>query len=161
MLSPTRSLISRPEIKIYGGIFDYDNKAEKLIEVSKQLEDASVWNDPKRAQDLGREKKELEGVVLTLDSIALSLADCADLFELASAEDDEETFLAVESDVVDVEARVAQLEFRRMFNNPMDPQPAFIEIQSGAGGTEAQDWASMLERMYLRYCCLLYTSRRG
>ena len=152
MLSPTRSLISRPEIKIYGGIFDYDNKAEKLIEVSKQLEDSSVWNDPKRAQDLGREKKELEGVVLTLDSVAQSLDDCADLFELASAEDDEETFLAVESDVVEVEARVAQLEFRRMFNNPMDPQPAFIEIQSGAGGTEAQDWASMLERMYLRYC---------
>jgi peptide chain release factor 2 len=92
------------------------------------------------------------GVVLTLDSIAQSLADCADLFELASAEEDEETFLSVESDVASVEARVAQLEFRRMFNNPMDPQPAFIEIQSGAGGTEAQDWAQILLRMYLRYC---------
>ncbi|GAB2882616.1 peptide chain release factor 2 [Uliginosibacterium flavum] len=101
---------------------------------------------------MGREKKELEGVVFTLDGISQGLVDCAELFELASSEDDEETFVAVETDVVEVEKRVALLEFRRMFNNPMDPQPAFIEIQSGAGGTEAQDWASMLERMYLRYC---------
>ncbi|WP_157288320.1 peptide chain release factor 2 [Uliginosibacterium gangwonense] len=131
---------------------DYDNKAEKLIEVSKQLEDPSVWNDQKRALELGREKKELEGVVLTLEGIGQKLADCTELFELASLEDDEDTFVAVEADVADADARIAQLEFRRMFNNPMDPQPAFIEIQSGAGGTEAQDWASMLERMYLRYC---------
>ncbi|MDP5240638.1 peptide chain release factor 2 [Uliginosibacterium sp. 31-16] len=131
---------------------DYDNKAEKLIEVSKQLEDPAVWNDPKRAQDMGREKKELEGVVLTLDSISQGLVDCADMFELATSEDDEETFVSVETDVGDVEKRVAALEFRRMFNNPMDPNPAFIEIQSGAGGTESQDWAQMLERMYLRYC---------
>lgn len=135
-----------------GGIFDYDNKAEKLIEVSKQLEDPAIWNDPKRAQEMGREKKELEGVVLTLEGVAASLKDCNELFELASAEDDEDTFVAVEGDVAEVEGRVAGLEFRRMFNNPMDPQPAFIEIQSGAGGTEAQDWAQMLERMYLRYC---------
>lgn len=100
---------------------------------------------------MGREKKELEGVVHTLDGIAASLNDCAELYELATMEDDEETFASVESDVVDVEKRVSGLEFRRMFNNPMDPQPAFIEIQSGAGGTESQDWAQMLERMYLRY----------
>jgi len=123
-----------------------------LIEVSKQLEDPTVWNDQKRALDLGREKKELEGVVLTLEGIGQRLADCNELFELASLEEDEDTYVAVETDVAGAEASVAQLEFRRMFNNPMDPQPAFIEIQSGAGGTEAQDWASMLERMYLRYC---------
>jgi peptide chain release factor 2 len=74
------------------------------------------------------------------------------LFDLATSEDDEDTFGAVETDVTDTETRVAQLEFRRMFSNPMDPRPAFIEIQSGVGGTEAQDWAQMLERMYLRYC---------
>lgn len=152
MQSPTRCPSSRPGPEICGGIFDYDNKAEKLIEVSKQLEDPDVWNDPKRAQDMGREKKELEVVVHTLEGISQSLSDCADLFELATAEDDEETFVAVEADVADVESRVAGLEFRRMFNDPMDPQPAFIEIQAGVGGTEAQDWAQMLERMYLRYC---------
>ncbi|PAS93970.1 MAG: peptide chain release factor 2 [Candidatus Dactylopiibacterium carminicum] len=123
-----------------------------MIEVSKRLEDPAIWNDPKHAQELGREKKELEGVVGVLEGVAASLADCAELYDLAVAEDDEDTFVAVEADVADVESRVAGLEFRRMFNNPMDPQPAFIEIQSGAGGTEAQDWAQMLERMYLRYC---------
>ena len=101
---------------------------------------------------MGREKKELEGVVLTLDGISQGLVDCADMYELAVSESDEETFLSVEADVSEVEKKVAQLEFRRMFNNPMDPNPAFIEIQSGAGGTESQDWAQMLERMYLRYC---------
>ncbi|MFA9439610.1 peptide chain release factor 2 [Uliginosibacterium sp. sgz301328] len=131
---------------------DYDAKAEKLIEVSKRLEDPKIWDDPKHAQDLGREKKSLEDTVLALEGIAQSLKDTGELFELASMEEDEDTVVAVESDVADIESRVAQLEFRRMFNNPMDPQPAFIEIQSGAGGTEAQDWASMLERMYLRYC---------
>lgn len=138
--------------KTFGGIFDYDNKAEKLVEVSKQLEDPKVWDDPKNAQDLGREKKELEDVVYTLEGIDKGLDDCHELFDLATSEDDEDTFAAVEADVADVESRVARLEFRRMFNNPMDPRPAFIEIQSGAGGTEAQDWAQMLERMYLRYC---------
>ncbi|HEX5125563.1 MAG TPA: peptide chain release factor 2 [Rhodocyclaceae bacterium] len=131
---------------------DYDNKAEKLIEVSKQLEDPAIWNDTQHAQDLSREKKMLENVVLNLDQISKVLADTGELFELASGEEDEETLAAVEADVSDLEKRVAQLEFRRMFSNPMDPNPAFIEIQSGAGGTEAQDWASMLERMYLRYC---------
>jgi len=152
MPSPTRSPNSAPAVRIFGGIFDYDNKAEKLIEVSKQLEDPAIWEDPKRAQELGREKKELEGVVCALQDIDSGLNDCQDLFELATSEEDEETFVAVEHDVDEVEQKLAKLEFRRMFNNPMDPRPAFIEIQSGAGGTEAQDWAQMLERMYLRYC---------
>jgi peptide chain release factor 2 len=91
-------------------------------------------------------------VVHALEGIAQRLTDCNELFELATSEDDEETFIAGVADVREIDASVGQLEFRRMFNNPMDPQPAFIEIQSGAGGTEAQDWAQMLERMYLRYC---------
>ncbi|MDD3355039.1 peptide chain release factor 2 [Zoogloea sp.] len=131
---------------------DYDSKAEKLIEVSKQLEDPDIWNDAARAQELGKEKKTLEAVVLNLDTIEQGIADGKDLFELASLEDDEDTMQAVEADVATVEARVEELEFRRMFNNPMDANACFIEIQAGAGGTEAQDWAGMLERMYLRYC---------
>ena len=135
-----------------GGTFDYDNKAEKLIEVGTQLEDPKIWDKPEQAQELSKEKKSLENVVHTLDAISAGLKDGSELFELASAEDDEDTYVAVESDVAEISKRVALLEFRRMFNNPMDPSPAFIEIQSGAGGTEAQDWAQMLERMYLRYC---------
>ena len=89
---------------------------------------------------------------MNLQEIDQGLADCKDLFELASTEDDEETMQAVEADTAALEGRVDELEFRRMFNNPMDGNACFIEIQSGAGGTEAQDWAGMLERMYLRYC---------
>ena len=88
---------------------------------------------------------------MTLAEIDQGLADCRDLFELASTEDDEDTMQAVEADTAALEGRVDELEFRRMFNNPMDGNACFIEIQSGAGGTEAQDWAGMLERMYLRY----------
>jgi peptide chain release factor 2 len=135
-----------------GGIFDFDAKALKLEEITRASEDPSIWNDAERAQALGREKKSLEGVVVTLRDITQELADTHELFDLARAEDDEDTLLSVESDVAGIERRVADLEFRRMFSNPADPSNCFIDIQSGAGGTEAQDWAAMLLRMYLRYC---------
>ena len=135
----------------YGGIFDYDVKASKLEEVNRALEDPAVWNNAERAQELGKEKHQLEGVVVTLQTITTQSRDLKDLYELAEAEDDDDTFEAVEAELNDLEAEVQKLEFRRMFSNPMDPNNCFIEIQSGAGGTEAQDWAGMLERMYLRY----------
>ncbi len=135
----------------YGGIFDYDVKASKLEEVNRALEDPAVWNNAERAQELGKEKHQLEGVVVTLEAIASQSRDLKDLYELAEAEDDDETFEAVEADLNKLETEVQKLEFRRMFSNPMDPNNCFIEIQAGAGGTEAQDWAGMLERMYLRY----------
>jgi peptide chain release factor 2 len=91
-------------------------------------------------------------VVVTLRDITQELADTGELFEMARAEDDEDTMAAVESDVAGIERRVADLEFRRMFANPADPNNCFIDIQAGAGGTEAQDWGAMLLRMYLRYC---------
>jgi peptide chain release factor 2 len=91
-------------------------------------------------------------VVVTLRDIAQELADTGELFDMARSEDDEDTVIAVESDLAGIERRVAELEFRRMFNHPLDPNACFMEIQSGAGGTEAQDWASMLLRMYLKYC---------
>ena len=135
----------------YGGIFDYDQKADRLIEVNRELEDPKVWDDAKHAQELGREKRGLEAVVLTLNQVTASLTDARDLFEMAREESDDDTLLAVEADLSGVEQEVGKLEFRRMFNNPQDPNPCFLEIQAGAGGTEAQDWASMLLRMYVRY----------
>jgi peptide chain release factor 2 len=135
-----------------GGIFDFDAKALKLEELNRELEDPKIWNDAERAQTLGREKKSLEGVVVVLGDIAQELADTGELFEMARAENDDDTLLSVESDLAGIERRVADLEFRRMFSNPADPNNCFIDIQAGAGGTEAQDWASMLLRMYLRYC---------
>ena len=136
---------------VYGGIFDYDAKSMRLAEVSEILEDPNIWNDAKRAQDLGREKKALEGVVISLGTIQQNLTDAKDLFEMAREENDDETLNAVSTDIDGLEREVAAMEFRRMFNNPQDPNPCFIEIQAGAGGTEAQDWASMLLRMYIRY----------
>jgi peptide chain release factor 2 len=136
----------------FGGIFDFDRKSEKLEQVNQELEDPTIWNDQKRAQDLGREKKALEGVVLTLEKARTDLADAADLFAMAREEGDDATLEAVISDADEISKVVEAMEFRRMFSNPMDHANAFIDIQAGAGGTEAQDWASMLLRQYLRYC---------
>jgi peptide chain release factor 2 len=116
------------------------------------MEDPGIWNDAERAQSLGKEKKSLEAIVAVLDGVKNSLVDARDLFEMAKEEDDEDTLIAVESDLSSVEAKVADLEFRRMFANPADPNNCFIDIQAGAGGTEACDWASMLLRQYLKYC---------
>jgi peptide chain release factor 2 len=135
----------------YGGIFDYPGKHDRLAEVAGLLEDPKVWDDAKRAQELGRERKALEGVVLNLDKIGSGLAEASELFDLARTEDDEETLEAVEADVAELNKQVGELEFRRMFSGELDAANCFIDIQSGSGGTEAQDWAGMLARMYVRY----------
>lgn len=136
----------------YGGIFDFAAKSDKLEQVNAELEDPDVWNDPKKAQDLGKEKKSLENVVLSLTRIKSGLDDAAELFEMAKEEQDDDTLKAVDDDTLELLDQIEKLEFRRMFSNPMDPCNCFIDIQAGAGGTEAQDWASMILRQYLRYC---------
>jgi len=141
-----------PAALICGGIFDFDGKQDRLTEVNQLLEDPAIWNDAERAQTLGREKKSLESVVLTLKNVANSLRDAQELFEMARSENDDDTLLAIEADTQALEKDVAALEFRRMFSNPMDPNNCFVDIQAGSGGTEAQDWGAMLLRMYLRYC---------
>jgi peptide chain release factor 2 len=127
-------------------------KSEKLEQVNAELEDPKVWDEPKRAQDLGKEKKSLEAIVHNLIKIDADLHDASDLFAMAREEQDEETIVAIEHDAEELKKLVEGMEFRRMFSNPMDPNNCFIDIQAGAGGTEAQDWASMLLRQYLRYC---------
>ena len=134
-----------------GGIFDFDHKSDRLVEVNRELEDPRVWDDPARAQQLGRERVELERIVSTLSELSGGLDDAGELLALAEAEDDEETVAAVTDDLDAAEARLAPLEFQRMFSNEMDPANAFVDIQAGSGGTEAQDWAEMLLRMYLRW----------
>ncbi len=150
--SPTIWKTSPSATRRYGGVFDYDAKAERLIEVVKLSEDPDIWNDAKRAQDLGKERRELEGVVETLKKFEQDLQSAAELFEMAREENDDATLESIAADVAALEKTMGGLEFRRMFSNPMDPNPCFIDIQAGSGGTEAQDWASMLLRMYLRYC---------
>ena len=116
------------------------------------MEDPTVWNDPKRAQELGREKKALDGVVVTIDDLQRELSDNTELFEMSRDDNDEAGLITIEADAARLEEIVKGLEFRRMFNNPADPLNCFVDIQAGAGGTEACDWASMLLRQYLRYC---------
>ena len=135
-----------------GGIFDFEAKKGRLEALNRELQDPKLWENPQRAQDLGKEKKALEGVVGTLARVGSGLADAAELFQLAKVEGDEATLRGVGSDVEKLGKDVASLEFRRMFSNPLDPNNCFVDIQAGSGGTEAQDWASMLERMYLKYC---------
>jgi len=135
----------------YGGIFDYDAKSERLRTVNASLEDPTVWNDPKRAQELGKEKKLLDGIVLTLNTLERELADNTELFEMSKADGDEDGLITIEGDTEKLAAIIKDLEFRRMFNNPADPLNCFLDIQAGAGGTEACDWASMLLRQYLKY----------
>jgi peptide chain release factor 2 len=119
--------------------------------VLRELEDPDIWNDQERAQALGKERASLEAVVLSIDELMASLADGADLLAMAVDEQDAETVDSIAADVQACDERVADLEFRRMFSGELDANNAFLDIQAGSGGTEAQDWAEMLLRMYLRW----------
>ena len=151
MLYLTGSRTCRVASTPLGGIFDVPGKREQLIEVERELEDPQVWEDAERAQGLGRERARLETVVKGFDSLDAGILECEELLELAGEEQDEDTVAVVAADLDRHEARLAELEFRRMFSGDMDPNNAFMDIQAGSGGTEAQDWAEMLLRMYLRW----------
>ena len=137
--------------KTSGGIFDYDGKKDRLEEVVGLSEDPELWNDPKKAQEIGKERKLLEGIVVNLDEISAGIDDSRMLLEMAVEESDLEAFTGVQEDIAVLEKRMADLEFKRMFNQPADVNNCFIDITAGAGGTEAEDWAGMLYRMYTRY----------
>lgn len=122
-----------------------------MVEVLRELEDPNVWEDPERAQALGRERVQLEDVVEVLTDLDRGLKDSAEILEMAAEENDEEAVTAILDDLDSFEQQVEALEFRRMFSGEMDPNNAFLDIQAGSGGTEAQDWAEMLLRMYLRW----------
>ncbi|HEY5263945.1 MAG TPA: peptide chain release factor 2 [Steroidobacteraceae bacterium] len=132
-------------------MFDYDNKHERLQEVIRELEQPGIWDKPDRAQELGKERAKLEQVVGGLDHLRRSLSDAAELLELAADEADSRAAAEIEADVNRLTTQVEQLEFQRMFPGKMDSHNAYLDIQAGAGGTEAQDWAAMLLRMYLKW----------
>ncbi|WP_129582893.1 peptide chain release factor 2 [Solilutibacter tolerans] len=152
-LNPVRARIADliGRLDALRGFLDYDAKKERLEEVERELESPDVWNDPERAQALGRERASLDKNVNGIRSLTEGLTGGNELLELAEMEDDEEIALAVVADVDRFEKDVEKLEFQRMFSGKMDNNSAFVDIQAGAGGTEAQDWAEMLLRMYLRW----------
>ncbi len=124
---------------------------ERLEEVQGELENPDIWDDPEKAQRLGKERARLEAIVNTIVKLDDGLVEARDLLELAGDEDDAETVHVVEADIEALDEHLAELEFRRMFSGELDASNAFLDIQSGSGGTEAQDWAEMLLRMYLRW----------
>ena len=135
----------------YGGFFEYDRKQERLEEVVRELEDPAVWSNPSRAQELGRERARLSADVGEIDRATKGINESRELLELAEAEGDEGAARDIGRDAERLEGDVRHLELRRMFPGEMDAHSAFLDIQAGAGGTEAQDWAQMLLRMYLRW----------
>ncbi|MDX9873478.1 MAG: peptide chain release factor 2 [Spongiibacteraceae bacterium] len=137
--------------KVLRGYLDYATRKERLTEVELELSEPGVWDQPERAQELGRERASLEAVVHTIDALESGLADAAELLEMAVAEGDEGTVEAVAEDLKRLGRELENLEFRRMFSGEADANNCFVDIQAGSGGTEAQDWAGMVLRMYLRW----------
>ena len=135
----------------FGGIFDYDLKKERLEEVNAELEQSEVWADPEKAQALGKERVALEEIINTINTLEQGLDDVEGLLELAIEAEDQDTFDEANQEVEQLEKKLAGLEFRRMFSGDYDSADCYLDIQSGSGGTEAQDWAEMLLRMYLRW----------
>ncbi len=135
----------------YGGIFDLDQKKQKIKDLTDQQQDPKTWEDHALTQKIGKEKKLLESVVDQAEYLESQITDNAELFELASIENDDVTLQTLDQEISRLDDIVNDIDFKRMFSNPMDSNNCFIDFQSGSGGTEAQDWANMLFRMYVRY----------
>ncbi|HIN17381.1 MAG TPA: peptide chain release factor 2, partial [Gammaproteobacteria bacterium] len=140
-------------IRISGlrGYLDYQNKRERLEEVLLRLEEPDIWTDQSVAQELGRERARLEEVVGTIDDLTVKTDEAVELLDLAKTEEDAATIASLRADIDSIGNVLSRLEFRRMFAGEADAASAFVDIQAGSGGTEAQDWAAMLLRMYLRW----------
>ncbi|MBW3567227.1 MAG: peptide chain release factor 2 [Proteobacteria bacterium] len=152
-INPVRARIKdlRSRSEALRGYLDYAEKKDRLEEVTRELEVPDVWNNPERAQELGRERARLAEAVETLDKLTTSLADNDELLDMAAEENDPGTLAEIEADLDSLEKDVEKLEFTRMFSGEMDKANAFLDVQAGSGGTEAQDWAEMILRMYLRW----------
>ncbi|WP_153015363.1 peptide chain release factor 2 [Ventosimonas gracilis] len=152
-INPTLSQIKELQSRTaqLRGYLDYDHKHERLVEVTRELEDPSIWNRPDYAQSLGRERALLEQTVGTLDELGQGLIDAHELLEMAAEEEDQAALLEINAELERLQTLLADMEFRRMFSGEMDSNNAWLDIQSGSGGTEAQDWAQMILRMYLRW----------
>ncbi len=147
----TTSKSCNPEWRASGGIFEIDQKIERINSIKLELEDPAVWSQPEKTQALGKERSLIEDTITMMQQLARDLREAEELYDLASQENDTETLALVSDDAEKLTKRISDLEFRRMFSGEMDANNAYVDVQSGSGGTEAQDWANMLLRMYLRW----------
>ena len=152
-LSATYQKISelRERFDILSNHLELEEKKDRLEEVRRELENPEIWTKPDKAQSLGKEKVQLENICNAFTHASSVLYDAKELLEMAEGENDEETVNGIVNDLNGIEASIASFEFKRMFSGEMDQNSAYLDIQSGSGGTEAQDWAEMLLRMYLRW----------
>nr|WP_314232574.1 peptide chain release factor 2 [uncultured Moraxella sp.] len=134
------------------GYLDIEAKQERLEEVNLELENPELWNDPERATKISKEKSQLDNVIGVITALDDKLEDAKAMIDLAVEAADATLLADVQAELDEAEAKVADLEFKRMFSGEMDGNNCYVDIQSGSGGTEAQDWAEMLLRMYLRWC---------
>lgn len=138
-------------MKAFGGIFEIDQKVARLGAIKESLEDPAIWTQTETTQALGKEKAQLETTVEMMSNLRTELQDADELYQMANDEQDEKILAELNQDIEKLTKKIEALEFRRMFSGEMDANAAYMDIQSGSGGTEAQDWANMLLRMYLRW----------
>ena len=152
-LSPSYQKIDnlKERSSILSAHLNLDEKQGRLEEVLLEMENPDIWSNPDEAQALGQEKSKLESICRTFEQANAVLEDAKELLDMAQSEDDEETANSVMEDLDDIETAIKKLEFERMFSGELDANSAYLDIQSGSGGTEAQDWAEMILRMYLRW----------
>ncbi|WP_455482858.1 peptide chain release factor 2 [Haemophilus parahaemolyticus] len=152
-LNPIRTQLAdlAERTNVLRGYLDFDAKVERLEEVNAELEQPEIWNTPEKAQALGKERSALEMVVNTIKALDQGIEDVEGLIELAVEAEDEDTFNEARAEAVELEAKLAKLEFQRMFSGQHDASDCYVDLQAGSGGTEAQDWTEMLLRMYLRW----------
>ncbi|MEC7917772.1 MAG: peptide chain release factor 2 [Pseudomonadota bacterium] len=133
------------------GYLDVENKELRFNELLKELSNPDLWEDQEKAQSINKEKVRLEKELSSFNDLSSAIKDSLELFEILSQENDESSLKEISEEVIKNEKSLSELEFRRMFSNEMDPSNAYLDIQSGSGGTEAQDWAEMIRRMYLKW----------
>ena len=135
-----------------GGFFDYDGKKETLDELELLLAAPEVWEDLEKSKKLSKERSELSRIVSVLTSFGQRLEDSQEVLQMSLESEDESLYEELHDELIALSEVLDKLEFERMFSGEMDQYNAYIDIQSGSGGTEAQDWAEMLLRMYCRFC---------
>ncbi len=132
-------------------IFDLDVKKTRLLEIQCELENPALWRNPEKAQSLNRERSELETLIWRCDEVEQGINDAIELINLLKEEPDVDLRKELNNEVERLQNKIGEMEFQRMFSGEMDSRNAYLDIQAGSGGTEAQDWAEMLLRMYLRW----------
>ena len=134
-----------------GGTFDVDSKEKEILEIENQLLKKEIWSDIEKSTDLNKRKTFLEKSLATYKDSLNKLSDNKLLLDMALEEDDQTTINQISDEILEIKPSIENLEFTKMFSGKMDSSNAFVDIQSGSGGTEAQDWADMLLRMYLKW----------